>query len=259
VTLRVEDLSVSFRTQTVVDGVSFELQQGEILGLAGESGSGKSMTITAILGLAAALGARVTGSVRLDDQELVGRTQREMLEVRGSRIATVLQNPTAAFNPVFRIGSVFRTVLRRHGATRAEADARSIEAMKSVLLPTDLLARYPHQVSGGQAQRAAIALALALKARVLLADEPTSALDVTVQGEVLDLLRDLRDEHGMAVLFVSHDLAVVAELCARIAVMRRGRIVETGDTAQTLTKPAHDYTRRLAAAVPKLQEVVEPC
>jgi len=154
---------------------------------------------------------------------------------------------------VFRVGAVVTKALRLHGLPAAEARARAETAMRSVLLPPELLRRYPAQLSGGQLQRVAIALALALRAEVLLADEPTSALDVTVQAEVLQLLRELRDSAGMAILFVSHDLAVIAELCDRVAIMRAGAVVEQGPTSDVIGAPQHDYTRELIAAVPRLE------
>jgi ABC-type glutathione transport system ATPase component len=250
--LSLRDLRIAFGPRTVVDLERLELGPGEILGLAGESGSGKSMTILAVLGLAETAGAAVTGSVRLDGQELIGLSGARLRAIRGRRIAAIFQSPALAFNPVFRVGAIVSRTLRQHGLSAAEAAARADAAMRSVLLPPELLDRYPAQLSGGQLQRVAIALALALRAEVLLADEPTSALDVTVQAEVLELLRELRDSRGMAVLFVSHDLAVIAELCDRVAIMRAGQVVEQGPTGQVIAAPRHDYTRELLAAVPRL-------
>jgi ABC-type glutathione transport system ATPase component len=195
----------------------------------------------------------VRGRILLDGRELLGLGERELREIRGRRIAAIFQSPVSSFNPVFRVGDVFVRALMLHGATsKDEARERAAEELRSVLLSPDLLARYPHELSGGQAQRVAIALALALRSDVLLADEPTSALDVTVQAEILELVRSLRDGHGMSVLFISHDLAVISELCNRIVVMRRGRIVEQGDVAAVLTAPEHEYTRALVAAIPKV-------
>ncbi|MGQ0668060.1 MAG: ABC transporter ATP-binding protein [Actinomycetota bacterium] len=250
--LGVRDLRISFGDRMVVDLERLDLLPGEILGLAGESGSGKSMTALAVAGLAWTMGARVEGSIVLDGEELVGRSEAELRKVRGSRIAMIFQSPLAALNPVRRVGDLFVRALRLHGATKEEAGERAERAMREVLLSPELLRRYPHELSGGQAQRVAIATALALRAEVLLADEPTSALDVTVQAEILETLRRLRDEDGMSVLFISHDLAVIAELCDRVAVMREGRIVEEGPPEEVLRRPRHDYTKELLAAVPKV-------
>jgi ABC-type glutathione transport system ATPase component len=250
--LTITNLQVSFGERRVVDVAELALAEAEILGLAGDSGSGKSMTTLAVLGLAHTVGARVSGSIRLNGTELTGLSQRAMREVRGSRIAAIFQSPAMAFSPVFRVGSVVHRALRLHGMTKAEAADAAGRAMRQVLLAPGLLDRYPSQLSGGQLQRVAIALALALRAEVLLADEPTSALDVTVQAEILELLRDLRDREGMSVLFISHDLAVVAELCDRVAIMRDGRIVEQGPTGRVVTAPASPYTAGLLAAVPRL-------
>src|SRR5262244_4424386 len=250
--LAITGLQVSFGDRRVVDLAELAIAEAEIVGLAGESGSGKSMTTLAVLGLANTVGARVDGSIRLDGAELTGLSQREMRAVRGRRIAAIFQSPALGFSPVFRVGSVVHRALRLHGMTKAEAAAAAQRAMRQVLLPPGLLDRYPSQLSGGQLQRVAIALALALRAEVLLADEPTSALDVTVQAEVLELLRELRDSRGMAILFVSHDLAVIAELCDRVAIMRAGQVVEQGPTGQVIAAPRHEYTRELLAAVPRL-------
>jgi peptide/nickel transport system ATP-binding protein len=254
--IEIHDLSIAFGAREVVRLEHLEVGEGEILGLAGESGSGKSMTALAILGLAPTVGATVRGTIRFEGRDLLALSPRELRDVRGRRIAMVFQSPIASFNPVFRVGDLFVRSLLLHGArNRGEARARAEEALRGVLLAPDLLGRYPHQLSGGQAQRVAIALALALRSRVLLADEPTSALDVTVQAEILQLVRALRDERGMSVLFISHDLAVVAELCDRIAVMREGRIVEEGPADDVLRAPRHEYTRALVAAVPKVGRI----
>jgi ABC-type glutathione transport system ATPase component len=250
--LAISDLDVSFGSRQVVSIADLRLDRAEILGLAGESGSGKSMTTLAVLGLAHTVGATVSGSITLDGQELTGLPQESLRDFRGRRIAAIFQSPSTAFNPVYRVGSIVTKALRLHGATKSEASDRAAEAMRQVLLPPDLMRRYPSQLSGGQLQRVAIALAVALRAEILLADEPTSALDVTVQAEVLDLLRDLRASIGMSILFISHDLAVVAELCDRVAVMRRGMILEQGPASQVLSAPRHPYTAELLESVPKL-------
>jgi len=250
--LVISDLDVCFGARRVVSIGTLAVGEAEIVGLAGESGSGKSMTTLAVLGLAHTLGATVTGSIKLDGAELTGLSQRELREVRGRRIAAIFQSPSSAFSPVFRVGSVMNRALRLHGMTSAEAAGAASRAMRQVLLSPDLLHRFPSQLSGGQLQRVAIAIALALRAEVLLADEPTSALDVTVQAEVLELLAGLRDTEGMSVLFISHDLAVVAELCDRVAIMAEGRIVEQGPTGQVLSAPRDPYTAELLASVPRI-------
>jgi peptide/nickel transport system ATP-binding protein len=258
VRLAIRDLQVRFGDRRVVDISEFGVEAAEIVGLAGESGSGKSMTTLAILGLAHTVRATVSGSIRLDGAELTGLSQRQLLEVRGRRIAAIFQSPAMAFSPVFKVGSVVLRALRRHGMSRAAAADAAARAMRQVLLAPDLLDRYPAQLSGGQLQRVAIALALALRAEVVLADEPTSALDVTVQAEVLELLRGLREREGMSVLLISHDLAVVAELCDRVAIMQGGAIVEQGPADQVLSAPRHEYTAELLAAVPRIGTAPAP-
>jgi len=252
VKLQIRDLRVLFGDHVAASVAALDVGAGEIVGLAGESGSGKSMTIQAVLGLAGTAGATVTGSIKLDGAELTGMSPAALRAVRGRRIAAIFQSPASAFNPVFRVGVIVTRALRLHGLSAAEARDRAAAAMRSVLLPPELLSRYPAQLSGGQLQRVAIALAIALRAEVLLADEPTSALDVTVQAEVLELLRELRDTRGMAILFVSHDLAVIAELCDRVAIMRSGQVIEQGRTQEVIDAPRQDYTRELLAAVPRL-------
>jgi len=249
--LAIKDLRVAFGPLVVSQISELSLAPAEIVGLAGESGSGKSMTATAILGLAGTVGTKVEGSITLDGLELVGLAESKLRDLRGRRIAMIFQSPVGSFNPLFRVGDIFVRALRLHGArSNAEAKERASEALREVLLSPDLLERYPHQLSGGQAQRVAIAQALALRSEILLADEPTSALDVTVQAEILDLLRRLRAETGISVLFISHDLAVIAELCDRIAVMKSGVIVEQGFARTVLTDPQDPYTQELVAAVP---------
>jgi peptide/nickel transport system ATP-binding protein len=248
--IAVRDLEVAFGERVVARVGELDLRPGEVVGLAGESGSGKSMTALAITGLAEHVGARVRGSITLEGRELVGLGERALRGIRGRRIAMVMQSPRSALSPTQRLGRLFDLALKTHGVEAAERRERMRSATAEVRLDPDLLRRYPHQVSGGQAQRFAIALALALRADVLLADEPTSALDVTVQAEVVALLRRVRDDHGTAILFISHDLAVVGELAERIVVMRAGEVVETGPARQVLAAPAQAYTRELVAAVP---------
>jgi ABC-type glutathione transport system ATPase component len=254
--LAIRDLQIAFGERRVVDLAELDVAEREIVGLVGESGSGKSLTSLSVMGLTQQLaGVRVTGSIKLDGEELTTLPPRRLRRIRGARIAMIFQSPVSAFNPVYRVGDVFVDALRLHGRSRGEARDEARRALQQVLLAPDLLSRYPHQLSGGQAQRVAIAVALALRSEVLLADEPTSALDVTVQAEIVEILRQLRERDGMAILFVSHDLGVVAQLCDRVAVLRAGRLVETGPAAKVLHEPQDAYTRELIAAVPKLGAV----
>jgi len=250
--LEISDLEIRFGERRVVSVSDLAVGEAQIVGLAGESGSGKSMTTLAILGLAQTVGATVSGSIRLDGTELTTLPPASLRQVRGRRIAAIFQSPASSFSPVFRVGTTVLRALRLHGLSKADAAQRAEAAMRSVLLRPELLRRYPAQLSGGQLQRVAIALALALRAEVLLADEPTSALDVTVQAEVLDLLRKLRADEDMSILFISHDLAVVAELCDWVAVMRSGQVVEQGPAGQVLAAPRDSYTADLLAAVPRI-------
>jgi ABC-type glutathione transport system ATPase component len=254
-TLAIDNLTVAFGDREVAHVESLRVEPGEIVGLVGESGSGKSITALSVLGLSTHLGATVRGSIELDGEELIGASEARLRAIRGKRVTMIFQSPVAAFNPVFRVGAVFLGALRLHGASRVEAAERAKGALRDVRLSEEMLNRYPHQLSGGQAQRVAVALSLALRSELLLADEPTSALDVTVQAEVLELIRDLCDLHEVGVLFVTHDLAVVAQLCQRVNVMQAGRIVEHGRVSETLRSPMHPYTKDLVASVPRLSAV----
>jgi peptide/nickel transport system ATP-binding protein len=248
--IALRDLEVAFGPRVVARVEALDLTAGEIVGLAGESGSGKSMTALAILGLARSVGARVRGSITLEGQELLGLSEPRWRELRGRRIAMVMQSPRGSLNPTLRLGRYFERTLALHGVADREARMRS--ALADVSLDEGVLGRYPHQVSGGEAQRFALALAVALRAGVLLADEPTSALDVTVQAQVVELLRRLREEHGTAMLFISHDLAVIGQLADRVVVMRDGHVLEQGPAARVLGAPEADYTRALIDAVPAI-------
>jgi peptide/nickel transport system ATP-binding protein len=237
-----------------VRGASLEIATGDIVGLVGESGSGKSVTAMACLGLVPG-SARVTGSVEVAGREVIERTERELRGLRGGVAAMIFQNPATAMNPFFTIGQQLVDVIRRHSAdTRDRARRSAIEALESVHLPdADLaLAKYPHQMSGGQLQRVMIAMAIACKPRLLIADEPTTALDVTIQAQIIHLIRDLVRERDLSVLFITHDLGVVASLCDHVAVMYAGSIVEEADVHRLFAAPAHPYTRRLLETVPEL-------
>jgi ABC-type glutathione transport system ATPase component len=252
--IALRDLEVAYGDHVVARVPALDLAAGEIVGLAGESGSGKSQTALAVLGLSRSLGATVRGSITLEGEELLGASEARWRELRGRRIAMVMQSPRGSLNPTLRLGRYFRRTLALHGIEGEDAERRIAEALADVSLDEALLDRYPHQVSGGQAQRFAIALAVALRADVLLCDEPTSALDVTVQAQVVALLKRLREEHGTAMLFISHDLAVIGDLADRVVVMRDGAVVEQGTTAEVLHAPSDEYTRALLDAVPVIGE-----
>jgi oligopeptide/dipeptide ABC transporter ATP-binding protein len=239
----------------VVRDVDFDLAAGECLGLVGESGSGKSLTALALIGLLPAAVRVVGGEVRLAGENLVAADERRLCAVRGAEIGTIFQEPMTALNPVRTIGSQIAEAARVHRplsqrAAWAEAEALLVEV--AVPDPHRRLRDYPHQLSGGQRQRVMIAMALAGRPRVLLADEPTTALDVTIQAQILDLLARLREERGLAMLLVTHDLAVVAQACGQVAVMYAGRLVERASAASLFSQPAHPYTRGLLASLPRL-------
>jgi ABC-type dipeptide/oligopeptide/nickel transport system ATPase component len=256
--LEVEDLGVAFGSGsnhvTAVDRVSFRLARGETLGLVGESGSGKSVTAFSILRLLPP-GGRITGGrVLFEGRDLLRLPERELRQVRGARISLIFQEPMTALNPVMRVGDHVAEALTVHGlATRAEARARAVELFEAVRIPdaTRRVRDYPHQLSGGMRQRVMIAIALACKPPLVIADEPTTALDVTVQAQVLDLLRDLRQRFNLALLLITHDFGVIAEMADRVAVMHRGRIVEQGPVREILRTPTHRYTKSLLMAIPR--------
>jgi len=251
--LDVQHLSVSFGGAVpAVDDVSFQVAAGETLGLVGESGSGKSVTAFSILRLLQAPGRITGGSVIFEGRDLLALRESEMREVRGARISLIFQEPMTALNPVMRVGDQIAEALTVHGRSRAEAQARAIELLDAVKIP-DAARRardYPHQLSGGMRQRAMIAIALACHPPLVIADEPTTALDVTIQAQVLDLLRELKARFNLALLLITHDFGVIAEMADRVAVMYRGRLVEEGPVRQILRAPSHEYTRTLLAAVP---------
>ncbi|EPD69615.1 dipeptide/oligopeptide/nickel ABC transporter permease/ATP-binding protein [Streptomyces sp. HGB0020] len=255
--LSVRDLSVSFLTPRgeaeVLTGVGFDLDAGQTLGLVGESGSGKSVTARAVLGLLEANGRVTAGSVVFDGQELTRASRKELAALRGTRIALISQEPMVALDPSFRIGAQLTEIVRSHAKlSRRDARRRVLELMELVELPDpeEMARRYPFQISGGMAQRVAIAAALAGSPDLLIADEPTTALDVTVQAEILALLRRIQRETGMAVLLVTHDWGVVADICTHVAVMYAGQVVESAPVEQVFGASAHPYTSALMAASP---------
>jgi peptide/nickel transport system ATP-binding protein len=262
--LEIHDLQIRFAAAEAVRGVNLRLEEGEVLGLVGESGSGKSVTALAIMGLLGPA-SRVAGQIlwrggpagNVDSIDLLRQPQSALHRLRGREIAMIFQEPMTALNPVMTIGSQVAEGARAHSPswTGREARRKAIAALEAVSIP-DAARRYgdyPHQFSGGQRQRILIAMALINRPRLLIADEPTTALDVTVQAQVLELLRELQRQHGLAMLFISHDLAVVGQVASRVVVMRAGEVVETGPCARLLTAPQHAYTRSLLAAVPTLR------
>ena len=245
--LQVQGLTIEVDGARVVDDVSFEVPDGARVGLIGESGSGKSLTALAVLGLLPA-GASASGSIRWNGRELLTLTDRELVAVRGAQIGIVFQEPQTALNPLRPIGRQIVEGLRIHDRlSRAELRARAVAAAAQVQLPepSRVVARYPHQLSGGQRQRVAIAMALACGPQLLIADEPTTALDVTIQAEILDLLRSLVADAGMSIVFITHDLAVLSQIATHAVVLEAGRVVEHGAVGDLLTKPQSAVTRGL--------------
>ncbi|WP_411969593.1 ABC transporter ATP-binding protein [Mesorhizobium sp. CA10] len=263
--LEITGLSVGVRGEDgereVVSGLSLSLKRGETLCIAGESGSGKSMTALAVMQLLPQPAGRIaSGKIRLFDKdggavELTALDERRMRDIRGDRIAMIFQEPMTSLNPVLSIGRQLTESIEVHtGLSHAEAQQRAVEALKAVRISEaeSRLKQFPHELSGGMRQRVMIAMALALEPDVLIADEPTTALDVTVQGEVLELLRDLQRQHGTSVILITHDMGVVAEMADRVIVMRNGRMVEEGATADIFARPQAAYTQELLAAVPRI-------
>jgi peptide/nickel transport system ATP-binding protein len=248
----VSDLRVHADDRLLASLPSLSVRAGECVAIVGESGSGKTTTLNAMLGMTT--GLTVSGSIMVDSVNVVTATERTLRSLRGSRMALISQSPQSSLNPTIRLGTLLKRVLARHGLKGAQARERIEAALRDVVLDPELLRRYPHQISGGQAQRFAIAMVVALRTSVILADEPTSALDVTVQSAVLDLLGRLRTEHGIALVLVSHDLAVVSGVADQVFVMRDGQVVESGSASSVLSNPSADYTRELLSAVPVIGE-----
>ena len=263
--LSVQDLRVRFHRAApdrwAVDGISFSMEEGEILGLVGESGSGKTVTAMTLCGLLPRRQAEVSGSVCLAGRDLLHCTEGELRALQGSDLAVVFQEPMTSLDPVRRIGPQVEESLWAHGRLPAgERRRRALEAMAQAELPDpeELYRKYPHQLSGGMLQRVMIAAAIISRPKLLLADEPTTALDVTIQAQILSLLKKLNRETHMAILFISHDLHVVRRLCSRVAVMQRGRLVETGAVEDLFRSPQAEYTRQLLAAIPTRERRLLP-
>ena len=259
--LSVRDLHTSFDTDEglvrAVDGVSFEIAEGEILGLVGESGCGKSATSRSLMDLIQPPGRVTDGEVVFQGEDVLGMTHEELRQIRGQDISMIFQEPMSALNPVFDVGWQVGEPLRVHeGLSKQESRSRAAELMSRIGIPSaeDRVDDYPHEFSGGMRQRAMIAMALACEPNLLIADEPTTALDVTIEAQILDLIGELNDELGMAMLLITHDLGVVAEVCDRVAVMYAGRIVEYGDVEDVFTDPRHPYTKGLLDCVPDPRE-----
>ena len=253
--VEVDNLTISFHGKAAVDRVSFRIAEGETLGLVGESGSGKSLTSLALLRLLPPTAA-VTGSIRFASEDLLTLPEGAMRRRRGRDISMIFQEPMTALNPVMAVGRQIAEAVETHHPklSRAEVRERVLEAMNSVSLPTPekRYGDYPYQFSGGQRQRVLIAMAIVNQPRLLIADEPTTALDVTVQAQILKLLRRLSEQHNLAMLFISHDLAVVSEVAQRVAVMQHGEIVEQASARELFLAPQHPYTRRLLASAPTM-------
>jgi oligopeptide/dipeptide ABC transporter ATP-binding protein len=248
-------------TIKAVDGVSFAVAEGETLGLVGESGSGKSMTCLSILRLVPRPAARILGGqVLLDGEDLLKKSEREMQRIRGKRVAMILQDPMSSLNPVFSIGMQVREPLASYHALSGRAlRERAVELLGSVGIssPAARLRAFPHQLSGGMRQRVVGAMAISAPPRLLIADEPTTSLDLTIQAQYLRLLKELQERHHLAMIFVTHNLGIVARMCDHVAVMYAGRIVETGPVETIFRAPRHPYTRALLASVPRLGDSID--
>jgi ABC-type dipeptide/oligopeptide/nickel transport system ATPase component len=254
--LEVQHLRVTFDRHgasiTAVNDLSLRIEPGETLGLVGESGSGKSVTALAILRLLQPPGRISGGRVLFEGRDLLSLSETEMRAIRGGRISLIFQEPMTALNPTMRVGDQVAEALTAHGASRHAANRRAVELLEAVRIPdAGRRARdYPHQLSGGMRQRVMIAIAVACDPPLVIADEPTTALDVTIQAQILEMLSELRKQFNLALLLITHDFGVIAEMADRVAVMQGGRLVEQGPVRQILRTPSHEYTRRLLAAVP---------
>jgi ABC-type dipeptide/oligopeptide/nickel transport system ATPase component len=251
--LSVQNLRTVFGPVVAVDGVSFEVRKGETLGLVGESGSGKSVTAFSIIRLVQEPGAITAGRILFQGRDLLSLPENQMRHVRGAGIGFVFQEPMAALNPVMRVGAHIAEALTVHGlASRSEARRRAIELLRAVKItdPDKRIDDYPHQLSGGMRQRVMLAIALACKPPLVIADEPTTALDVTVQAQILELLRDMKREFDLSLLLITHDFGVIAETADRVAVMYRGKIVEEAPVREIFRNPQHPYTKGLLASIP---------
>ena len=262
--LSVENLQVQFQTKkginTAVDGVSFSIEKGRILGIVGESGCGKSVTSMSILQLLSS-NARISGgSIKLDGKELVGLPEKEMCKIRGNDIAMIFQDPMTALNPTLTIGNqLMEPIMLHQNCGKKEAWVRAVDVLKRVGIaaPEKRMKEYPHQLSGGMRQRVMIAMAVSCEPRLLIADEPTTALDVTIQAQILELMCELREKMGTAIMLITHDMGVVAETADDVLVLYAGKAVEYGSIEDIFEKPKHPYTQGLLNSIPRLDEDVE--
>ncbi len=255
--LEVKDLRTSFFTDAgevkAVNGISFNLDRGKVLGIVGESGSGKSVTAYSIMQILAPTGKIIGGSVKFDGQELVGANEKVMKNIRGNKISIIFQDPMTSMNPTYTVGSQLTEAILLHtNRNKEEAKARAIEMLRLVNInePEKRMKQYPYELSGGMRQRAMIAMALACEPDILIADEPTTALDVTIQAQILDLMSSLQKELGMAIILITHDLGVVAQMCDEVIVMYAGGICEQGSADEIFYHPAHEYTKGLMRSIP---------
>lgn len=262
--LEVKNLKTYFYTEDgvvkAVDGVDFHVYPGEVMGLVGESGCGKSVTSFSIMRLIMSPGKIIQGEIILDGEDVLKKTEAEMVKIRGNRVSMIFQQPQTSLNPVFKVGDQISEVLDIHQGLGKEAGRlRAIELLKMVGIPEPerRADSFPHELSGGMAQRVMIAMALACAPELLIADEPTTALDVTIQAQILDLMRGLREKIGTSIILITHDLGVVAEMCERVAVMYAGRIVEQSDVSNLFAKPLHPYTQGLIGSIPVLGKIKE--
>jgi len=259
--LKINNLCTNFFTYRgivkAIDGLSLELNEGEVLGLVGESGCGKSVTLLSLLGLVPYPGKITGGEVWFEEENLLKKSSKEMRHFRGNKISMIFQDPMTTLNPVFRVGEQIRESLNVHKNKKISKNAEKekvLKLIKDVGLPSpeQIYQQYPHQLSGGMQQRILIAIALSCNPKIILADEPTTALDVTVQAQILDLLRKINNDFGTAIIMVTHDLGVVAEFCHKVAVMYAGKIIETGSVEQIIFNPKHPYTQGLLKSIPRI-------
>jgi peptide/nickel transport system ATP-binding protein len=263
--VEIENLRVVFygdagRVTHAVDGVDLAVPRGATLGVVGESGCGKSVTVLAVMGLLPKQDCDVSGAVRFDGVDLLRLPDRTLRDLRGDRLAMIFQEPMTSLNPSYTIGEqIIEAIVRHRGLSRGEARARAIEMLRRVRIPSpeERIDEYPHRLSGGMRQRAMIAIALACDPELLIADEPTTALDVTIQAQILDLMRDLKAESGAAIILITHDLGVVAEVCDEVAVMYAGQIVERAPVGVLFEEPQHPYTLGLMGSIPRLDHRAE--